>query len=477
MLSITSLAILLFLSSCKKDEPAPAMPLISVFNPTQGIVGTAVTISGANFGSSQGSSVVMFNGVAATIKSYAPTILQVTVPPGATTGPVSITIGDLTTSSEENFTVVPAVADDPNFYFGSDLSYVNQILDHGGQYKDNNVVKDPYQIFKDHGNDLVRLRVWHNPQWTKEVYTPDGSQLYNDMVDVAKAIASSKQHGMKVLLDFHYSDRWTDPGAQEIPAAWKDIKAIDVLEDSVYNYTLKTLKYLEVRGLMPEFVQIGNETNCGMLYEFNETPVDGFPSCNGCNGQWTNLRTVINSGIQAVRDVSATSAIKTKILLHVADPVNIDWWFDNVMSGGTVHDFDIIGFSYYPIWHTGVSIAQLSDRVAGFKTKYNKDLIILETAYPWTTAGSDGYANLFGSQPPVTGFPYTQQGQFDMMKAITQEIIDGGGIGIVYWEPAWISADIRDLWNAGSSWENCTFFDFNGNVIKGMDYMKSAYDR
>jgi arabinogalactan endo-1,4-beta-galactosidase len=104
-------------------------------------------------------------------------------------------------------------------------------------------------------------------------------------------------------------------------------------------------------------------------------------------------------------------------------------------------------------------------------------MMMLETAYPWTNAGNDGYSNIFGSQAPISGFLFTKQGQFDMMKTITQEVIDGGGIGVVYWEPAWITSGMRDFWNAGSSWENCALFDFSGNVIQGMGYMKHAYTR
>lgn len=467
--------ILIGFVSCNNDVAEPPAPVITVFHPTSGTAGKEVTISGLNFGTTMPA--VLFNNTPAEVTSFTQTVLQVIVPEGATSGPISVTVGDVTAASAESFIVFPAVKDDPDFYFGSDLSYVNQILDHGGQYKENNLVKDPYALFAARGNDLVRLRLWHNPVWTKEVYTPEGPKLYNDLQDVSHAINRSRQHGMKVLLDFHYSDVWADPGAQEIPAAWKDIKDLAVLRDSVYNYTYKTLHALDVQGLMPEFVQLGNETNCGMLYEYSGAVVPGFPSCNACDGQWNNLRAVISSGIKAVRDVSASSTIKPKILLHVADPVNVDWWFDNIISGGSVSDFDIIGFSYYPIWHTGVSIAQLSDRVAGFKSKYNKDVMILETAYPWTSDGNDSYNNLFGSQPPLTGFPYTQQGQYDMLRTITQELVDGGGIGIVYWEPAWITSGIRDLWNTGSAWENCTFFDFNGNVVRAMDYMTAAYDR
>jgi arabinogalactan endo-1,4-beta-galactosidase len=473
ILIITVLAILVSLNSCKKDEDEPLTPVIGVFDPVSGAPGKAVTISGKNFSAN---SVVMFNGAAAVVTSITPTVIQTSVPEGATTGPISITNGSLTATSLETFTVLVSVADDPAFYFGADLSYVNQILDHGGQYRDGDQVKNPYQIFKEHGTDLVRLRLWHNPVWTKEVYNPDGPQLYNDKLDVAKAISMTKEQGMNTLLDFHYSDFWADPGRQEIPAAWLNIKDINVLRDSVYNYTFKTLKFLYDRGLMPEFVQIGNETNCGMLYEYGGSPVSGFPSCNACNGQWSNLRAVINSGIKAVRDVSASSAIKTKVLLHVADPVNISWWFSNVTSGGLVSDFDIIGISYYPIWHTQVPLSQLSDRISEFKSTFGKDIMILETAYPWTNQGNDSYGNIFGGQTPVPGFPFTKQGQFDMMKTITQEVLDGGGIGLVYWEPAWITSGMRDFWNTGSSWENCAFFDYSGNVVQGMDYVKHAYD-
>lgn len=475
---LTIIVSFLSLLSCK-DEDEAAPPSISQFSPASGPVGSIVTINGANFGPTLASNVVLFNGTTAMVTTYSSTSLIAIVPEAATSGPVSVTVNGLTATSSTNFTVEEdeIIVEDTTFYFGVDLSYVNQILDHGGVYKEEGNVKNPYQIFKDHGTDIVRLRLWHNPVWTKEVYEPDGNQLYNDLSDVEKAIDLSREQGMMVLLDFHYSDFWADPGRQEIPAAWLDIKDIDVLEDSVYNYTFKTLKYLDGKGLMPELVQIGNETNCGMLYEYDENPVSGFPACNGCEGQWDNLRRIINSGIQAIRDVSASSAIKTKIILHVADPVNVQWWFDNVTSGGEVSEFDIIGFSYYPLWHTGVSISQLSDRVAAFKSRYQKDIMILETAYPWTTEGDDSYNNLFGGQTPISGFPYTEQGQLDIMKAITQELIDGGAIGIIYWEPAWITSNMRDFWNTGSSWENCTFFDFEGNATQGFDFMTYPYDR
>jgi arabinogalactan endo-1,4-beta-galactosidase len=362
--------------------------------------------------------------------------------------------------------IVPVVDE---FYYGADLSYVNQIVDHDGVFRDSGIVELPYNTFKQYGTKLVRFRLWHNPAWTKEVYGASGTQLYNDLNDVEKSIKSARDQGLEVLLDFHYSDSWADPGKQEIPAAWKDIKSISVLGDSVYNYTYKTLMYLDSKNLLPEFVQVGNETNCGVLYT---NASDGFPACNVCNGSWSNAGIVFNKAIDAIRDVSATSPIKTKVILHVADPKNVDWWFDNMKAQGVVTDFDIVGFSYYPLWHNTVSLSNLSGSISAFKSKYKKDVMILETAYPWTTAADDSYNNLFGSQTAISGFPFTKQGQLDIMKELVKEVKDGGGVGVIYWEPAWISSQMKDLWGTGSAWENSAFYDFEGNTLPVINYPK-----
>lgn len=373
-------------------------------------------------------------------------------------------------SSETPKPVEPVPPDeDKDYYFGVDLSYVNQILDHGGQYRNNGVVQDPYSIFADAGANLARFRLWHNPLWTKEVYEPDGTQMYNDVVDVTESISRAKGAGMNVLLDFHYADRWADPGSQPVPAAWKDITELDNLADSVYEYTKETLMLLKANDLLPALVQLGNETNCGMLYSDVSA---SFPALNVCDGNWTNLGVVINAAIRAVREVAAD---ETKIVLHVADPKNIEWWFDNITTSANVTDFDIIGISYYPLWHTTIGLNELSDNISGFKNRFKKEVMILETAYPWTMESADSYNNVFGNNQPLAGFPFTQTGQHDFLVKLNQEVMDGGGIGVIYWEPAWITSDMKDLWGTGSSWENVTLFDFGGNRHKGMDYMKFDY--
>jgi arabinogalactan endo-1,4-beta-galactosidase len=355
---------------------------------------------------------------------------------------------------------------------GADLSYVNQIQDHGGVYKDGGEIRDAFRIFKDHGANLVRLRLWHNPTWTRTVYGAAGTQMYSDLGDVEKSIRRAREQGLAVDLAFHYSDTWADPGIQRAPAAWQGVTDRRELAKLVYQYTYDTLRELDGKGLMPERVQLGNEINCGLFFT---DAAPEFPSANCCSGQWAELGEYLNAAIKGVRDASAKSSIKPQVSLHVADPKNVQWWFDNITSAGRVRDFDVVGFSYYPLWHTTVSFADLSSLVSTWRRRYTKKVMVLETGYPWTPAGADSYANSFGSQPPLAGYPFTAEGQCGFLTALTQKVISGGGHGVVYWEPAWITSEMKDPWGTGSSRENSALFDFAGNVQPSIDYMTVRY--
>lgn len=357
------------------------------------------------------------------------------------------------------------------FAMGVDLSYVNQVEDHGGVYLENGVKADPFEMLSNHGANTVRLRLWHNPDWVYDLYDHE-VPLYSGYNDVVKSISRAKNAGMDVLLDFHYSDVWADPGHQDVPAAWRDITDIDVLADSVYNYTYKILSNLLARNLLPEMVQIGNETNCGMM--MTHTPA-GFPSLNVCEGNWGNFGKVVNAGIAAVRDVDELAEQETIIALHVADPRNLSWWLDDVIHKGNVTDFDVMGFSFYHIWHNTIAYNDIPNLIAQLKNTYNRDFMLLETAYPFTTANNDNYSNIYYNQDILPGFPYTVEGQRDFMIDITQKMMDAGAIGVFYWEPAWISSQMRDLWGVGSSWENCAFFNFSGNLTPVVEYFTWEY--
>lgn len=349
------------------------------------------------------------------------------------------------------------------FCMGADLSYINQILDFGGTYKDSGNITDPYLIFKKYGTNVVRFRLFHTPVWTKEIYGSEGKQMYNDFSDVRRGIKKAKELSMQVCLDFHYSDNWADPGKQIVPKAWKFL-GLEQLHDSIYNYTFTTLTKLEEEGLMPEFVQIGNEINPGFV----------LPLGNRWNGNKANCAYLLNAGIEAVRNAANNSEINPDIIIHIAQPENADNWFEGMDMAGLT-DYDIIGLSYYYIW-SEVHINNVSNYVSVLKGKYGKEVMIVETAYPWTIEYFDDYNNIINTEKLLSDYPATIDGQYNYLVKLTQEVIDGGGKGIFYWEPGWISSNIKTQWGQGSAWECNTLFDFQVNVIKGMNYLTYPYE-
>ena len=346
------------------------------------------------------------------------------------------------------------------FSMGVDLSYVNQVEDYGGVYKDSGKIKDPFRIMRDHGANTVRVRLWHSPTWIGNL---NNGKMYYDLYGTEKTIRRAKENGMAVNLDIHYSDRWADPAHQETPAAWAGL-SLAVLKDSVYYYTLAVLNYLRSKDLVPEMVQVGNETNSGMLW----------PAGKVENNNWANFAALLNSGIRAVRDFSIISSIKPKIILHVAQLQNAEYWTSNLISNG-VTDFDILGLSHYAKWSTIKTMDEIENKIWAFKTAYGKQVIVVETAYPWTGNNADNYTNIISAADKAAGYDITPQDQFRYMKDLSQAIIRGGGTGIMYWEPAWISSKLNDGWGIGSSWENNAFFDFDGNVLPVIDHLCYPY--
>lgn len=346
------------------------------------------------------------------------------------------------------------------FAMGADLSYVNEVQDFGGVYKDSGTVRDPFAIFKTHGANVVRVRLWNNPQWQLPY---NAGKLYSNLADVEKTIQRAKLAGMAVNLDLHYSDIWADAGHQKTPAAWGGL-AFTTLKDSVYQYTLSVLNDLKSKNLTPEMIQIGNETNQGMLYDAGKV----------VNYNFTAFAQLLNSGIKAVRDFSQTSAIKPQIILHVAKLTDADYYANGVISAG-VTDFDILGISHYYVYSALLAMSDVGNTIKALKTKYNKKIMIVETAYPWTSQGADSYTNLFSGTTGFNGYGVSKDDQYKYMKDLTQQVISAGGSGVMYWEPAWITSKLNDSYGVGSSWENNAFFDFSGNTLPAIDFMNYAY--
>ena len=343
------------------------------------------------------------------------------------------------------------IGDVPAFYLGVDLSYVNEMDDCGAVYLENGIAQDAFQLFSRHGASLVRARLWHNPDWTD----------YSTVPDITKTFRRAKEAGMATLLDFHYSDNWADPGKQAIPAAWQGMDE-DELVEAVYDYTYDVLMELHENGLMPRFVQVGNETNSGMLKQVAAL-------------DWPRDARLFNAGIKAVRDAAKETNTNPKIILHVAQPENAGWWFQNAIENG-ITDFDVIGLSYYPQW-SSFSVSDVGGQVTYLRQKFDKDVMIVETAYLWTLDAADETASNILNKG-VRGYPFTVEGQRQFMIDLSQNLISNGALGVVYWEPAWVSTPCSTRWGQGSHWENATFFDFKNNneVHAGIEFLSFDYE-
>ncbi len=364
----------------------------------------------------------------------------------------------------------PPISAEPNKVFyaldqmvmGVDLSYNNQLDDNNVVFRDSGKIKDPFLLLRHRGANCVRVRLWHNPTWYKPLN--NAGRLYSDLPDVARTIERAKSAGMATNLDIHYSDEWADPSNQKTPDAWKNASAT-VLQDSVYNYTLRVLEYLKARNLTPEMVQVGNESNPGMCHPHGRI--------NG--NDFSGFGNLLRAGIRAVRDFSANSSVKPQIILHVAQLHHAEWWANGVVNSAGVTDFDILGVSHYYQWADIKNMADIGAAVKNLKTKYGKKVMIVELAYSWTTTNGDGYGNIMSNQAAMPDYPMTPQGQLKYLTDFTQTVITNGSTGVMYWEPAWIPSSMRDLWGQGSSWDNNTLFDFLGNALVGCDYMTHKY--
>ncbi len=342
-----------------------------------------------------------------------------------------------------------------SFFFGNDLSYVNEMQDCGVIYKENGTAKDPFQMFADNGHNLVRLRLWHTPKWYDAL---NSGKRYSDLADVRRSILRAKTTGAQVLLDFHLSDNWADPSKQIVPKAWEPVvNNLPVLKDSLYNYVFKTLISLDSDGLLPEMVQIGNETNRGILLS---------PTANaaGWSLDWNRNSQLFKIAIKAVRDVEIQTGKKVKVALHIAGPADAGWLMDGFWANG-VTDFDMIGMSYYWAWHKPTTIAQTGAIIAQLRQKYpGKEVMIFETGYIWTLQSNDSAGNIISETHPDYA-PATPENQQKWMIDLTKEVIARGGNGVIYWESAWVSSTCFTQWGKGSHQEHATFFNFQNNVL------------
>ncbi|WP_261717562.1 arabinogalactan endo-1,4-beta-galactosidase [Streptomyces sp. FZ201] len=328
---------------------------------------------------------------------------------------------------------------------GSDVSSLAKSEALGGKYRNSSGgTGDALAILKSAGQNYARVKVWVN--------AADGYNGKDEVLALAKRI---KAQGMKLLVDFHYSDIWADPGAQSKPAAWAG-HSYGQLRTDVYNHTYDVLNALKAQGTTADMVQVGNEINGGMLWS------------EGSTSNWSQLAGLLNSGYDAVKAVSSS----TQVALHLAkggDLSGTRWWFDSAVSNGV--RFDVIGLSYYGYWHG--TLYDFQTTLDDAASRYGKPVFVAETAYPFRLDSEDAHENIIDlASELVPGYPATTTGQTRWMNDIASivEAVPGGrGLGVFYWESTW-TAVTGNGWDStdpssGNGWENQALFGYDDKVL------------
>ena len=362
------------------------------------------------------------------------------------------------------------------FVKGMDLSTLLELERCGAKYYDNGEERDLLAIMKSYDVDTIRIRLWNDP-WseTGESYGAGENDLKTSL-EIAKRVTAA---GFGVLLNFHYSDFWADPGKQIKPKAWADY-GVKELEQAVYDYTLESMRTFLDAGVNITMVQVGNELSNGLLWPEGKVP------------NYDNIATFVNAGIRAVRKADAT----IPVMIHLDNGGNnalYREWFDNFTKRG--EDFEIIGLSYYPFWHG--SLQMLNDNMNDIAERYGKDLVIAEVSMGYTMEDYKNYEKLsdeerkgYATRPALVEkieYPMTKQGQYDFMEDFLNRIshIKGGkGKGFFYWEPAWIPVPgsgwatpaslkyMNDPGPCGNEWANQALFDYDGNALPTLSLIR-----
>ncbi len=351
------------------------------------------------------------------------------------------------------------------FYMGADISLTTFMQQQNVTFTDNGAAKPLDQLMYDRGANLFRLRIFVNPQttYTNQNYGAIQSQAYD--IALAQQIKTNAPNA-KLLLDFHYSDTWADPGDQLKPAAWNNL-SLAQLQSTVQTYTRDTLLAFQNAGVMPDMVQVGNEITAGMLWGVGSgsNAAGGKLNFSGTMAEqrtsWQNLGSLLNSAILGVRAAQGTGP-KIDVAIHI-DRGDQDghpqYFFGNLTnpSWGNVSDFDIVGVSYYPSTREFHSFALLESNLEETIALYpGKQMMILETNYPWRPA-SVGI-------PQWQSTPAGQQQFLTDLQNMMLGLPNGAGTGIVYWYPESVQLPNYIPYNGGST----ALFDTNHSALAAL---------
>lgn len=360
---------------------------------------------------------------------------------------------------------------------GMDLSTMWELKQLGAKYYDNKKERDLLDIMRDYDIDTIRLRLWLDP------YSEEGKPYgagNNDLETTLNIAREVTRAGLNVLLNFHYSDFWTDPQKQIKPKAWANYN-VEQLEKAVYEYTVSVIKRFKREKINLSMVQVGNEVTNGLLWPEGKWP------------NFDNMAKFLNAGIRAVRKVDN----EIPIMIHLDQGGNNGIyvkWMDEFFK--RAEDFDIIGLSYYPFWHG--TLDALRENMNDLSIRYKKDLIVAEVSMGFTLEDYKDYEKLrenerkgYATKPAVVKnlkYPMTKEGQAEFMReilGIIAQVPKGRGKGFFYWEPAWLPipgsgwatkeslAYMNDPGPCGNEWANQALFDYEGNILPAFEVIRN----
>ncbi|PPF48741.1 arabinogalactan endo-1,4-beta-galactosidase [Rathayibacter sp. AY1G1] len=367
------------------------------------------------------------------------------------------------------------------FLSGVDVSSVLSLEESGVVFRERSgSPADLFAVLADAGVTAVRVRVWNDP------FDDRGRGYGGGNVDVGRAVEVGRRAtaaGLGVLVDFHYSDFWADPGRQLAPKSWAG-STPEATAAAVRGFTVSALRRFEDAGVDVRVVQVGNETNTGMAgYSRDATSMDA------------SLAALFAAGASAVREVLPHALVA----LHFTNPESVGRY--SAIAAGLHRfgvDYDVFASSYYPYWHG--STANLTEVLAQVSRTYGKKVMVAETSWPYTLTDGDGHPNVIATAPSSSRYPISVQGQATALRDVVAAVRDVGstGIGVFYWEPAWLPvgppsalAANRSLWerfgagwatsraagydpvhvggsHGGSAWDNQALFAADGRPLESL---------
>lgn len=356
----------------------------------------------------------------------------------------------LPTSTEDADIYVEPIPDiSDSFIRGMDVSSILAEEKSGVKYYNaDGIEQDVFTTMAEAGVNYARIRVWNDP------YDENGNGYGGGNNDLATAIALGKratENGMKVCIDFHYSDFWADPAKQMCPKAWVGM-SLEEKSNALYEYTKDSLTQLLDNGVDVCMVQVGNETNNGMA---GETKIP-------------NIAQLMNAGSKAVREISESYNKEIKVALHYTNADDHDGINSILYKLSSFQvDYDIFALSYYPYWHG--TFENIQNVMTNIREKYGKETLIAETAYCYTTEDTDGSGNSVGESDLLDAYGATVQSQSTALRDVCATANEAGALGVFYWEGAWITvgdgnADNSPIWEEfGSGWASSYASDYDPN--------------